>query len=481
MFLNKKFKNMSIKNKIFFVSTSGIIIGFIILYIGLYLILPQGYKLYKYNLLKKDIENLLLNVENSTYSVDTFEYIDRFSYENGVFIEVLNKNKEIIYSSRGLGVKDKNFPSHDNRLSLNEDDKVRKLQNFHYERNFSFRNTTSDYKIVVDAMIPVKYETKNLLRVFFPIIIVTIVVIAVTISSFYSKIISKPLLDINRKAKKMSNLDFSERFYPKGKDEIAELSNSLNVMCDNLYKNIKMLEEANEKLRDDIDKERKIQKERKEFIATISHELKSPITVISGQLEGMIYNIGKYKDRDKYLKESYEVTKEMERLVMELLELSRRDKEDFKLVKKEINISKMIKEILRDNYYFIENKGLKLNENIKDNVIIWGDNRLLKKAFFNIIRNAIIHSPQGEYINIDLSKDELVVENTGVNIDKNEIENIFNAFYRVDKSRNSNTGGTGLGLYIVKSIFDKHEDIEYGIESKEKSVLFGVKFHRDKL
>lgn len=470
MFLNKKYKDISVKNKIFIVSTFVIIVGFIILYLGIYIVMPQAYKTYKCNLLKNNVDELVEDLSHNSFDVYTLSVIDRFSYENGIAIQIVDEDGRLIYTSRRENI------NNGGPQEFKRDFHIDKHNNFYYEKYFTFNNSDESYLITVNAMIPVLYETKNLLKVFFPIVIAAIVVIAVTISFFYSIIISKPLIEINRKAKKMSNLDFSERFYPKGRDEIGELSNSLNILCDNLYENISMLEDANAKLRNDIDKEREAQKERKEFIATISHELKSPITIIAGQLEGMIYNIGKYKDRDKYLKETYGVTKEMEKLVMEILELSRSDKDNFTLELRKIDISKMIKDILRDNYYFIESKGLNLNEDIEEGVIKLGDSRLLRKAFINIIRNAIQHSPEGKDITVFLSENELIVENTGVTIEKKEIQNIFNAFYRVDKSRNSNTGGTGLGLYIVKSIFDKHDNIKYGIESKEDKVAFKVRF-----
>ena len=313
---------------------------------------------------------------------------------------------------------------------------------------------------------------KSTIKVFFPFAVLTIIVIAITVSLIYSNIISKPLIEISKKAKKMSSLDFSQKLYPKGNDEISDLSISLNTLSENLNRTIKELESANIKLTEDIEKERSIERERREFIATVSHELKSPLTIISGQIEGMIHNIGKYKDRDKYLSESYEVTRKMESLVFELLDISRRDKDDFKLEISNINLSKMVREILRDNYFFVEDKKINLQEIIEENIYVEGDRRLIRKALTNVIKNSIQHSPEGEKVIVVLLKDRLVVKNTGVFINREEIDNIFKAFYRVDKSRNSSTGGTGLGLYIVKTIIDKHENMSYTMESDKKYVMF---------
>ena len=99
-----------------------------------------------------------------------------------------------------------------------------------------------------------------------------------------------------------------------------------------------------------------MKKKRREFVATISHELKSPITIISGQLEGMIYNIGKYKDRDKYLKESYDVTQKMKELVQEILHLSERENGEFKYNFTYVRLSNVMNSVINELRYFIDEK-----------------------------------------------------------------------------------------------------------------------------
>ena len=192
------------------------------------------------------------------------------------------------------------------------------------------------------------------------------------------------LIKINEAAKKMAKLDFDNYIEVDGQDEIAELSTSLNYMSKNLKETLEELERVNLKLTEDIERERNIEKERREFI--------------------------------------------------ELLQLTEKD------------------------------------------IIVEGDSNLIKKAFTNIIKNAITHTPRGEHIIIKEELHKITVENTGVIIEKNQLAKVFDAFYRVDKSRNRKTGGTGLGLYIVKTIFDKHGNIKYKMNSKENSVEFVVEF-----
>ncbi len=338
------------------------------------------------------------------------------------------------------------------------------------------KSLNNAYHMIVHFPVSPENEASDSIALFLPFAIFAIVIIAFTISSFYSILISRPLIKINKVAKKMANLDFDNIIEVNGEDEIGELSNSLNLMNKNLKESFEELERMNSKLTEEIEIERKLEKERREFVATISHELKSPITIISGQLEGMLYNIGKYKDRDKYLKESYEVTQKMSELVQEILHLSERENGEFKYNFSNVNLSNVIKSILRELRYFIDEKKLNLITKIDEDIFIIADEKLIKKVIMNIIKNAIIYSPTNECIKINLSKEELSVENTGVSIPKNQINEIFNAFYRVDKSRNRKTGGTGLGLYIVKTILDKHENIDYTIESGENSVIFKMKF-----
>lgn len=469
MFLKSKWSNLGIKKKIFICSTVSVIIGFIILYFSLYIFMPKVYKSYKFNSLENKIESLVKDLENNSYN-DVEQVLDKFIYDNNLMISIKDDSGRLIYSSFREG-----FVKPINRFI--KDDKKIDIVGFNLEKDFYFKQIGKECNIAVHAPTKVLDETKNTIKVFLPFAILTIILIAITISIIYSNIISKPLIGIAKKAKKMSNLDFSEKLYPKGNDEISDLSLSLNAMSENLNNTIRKLESANGKLKEDIEREREIERERREFIATISHELKSPLTIISGQLEGMINNIGKYGNRDKYLNESYEVTRKMESLVFELLDISRREKDDFKLEIRDINLSKIVREILRDNYFFVEDKKINLQEVIEEGIWIKGDKKLIKKALTNIIRNAIEHSPNGEKVVVVLNQSRFIVKNIGVSIGEEEIKNIFKAFYRVDKSRNSKTGGTGLGLYIVKTILDKHENMKYSISSDRNSVVFKLSFN----
>lgn len=499
MFLKNKWSNLSIKKKNFIWSVLIIIFSFTLLYGGIYLFMPKVYESYKLNKIYRSIDELKTTLEE-TEELDLLDTLDKFSYENNLDLIIAkkddsNKIVSVLYSSFREGLNDpgkipflKEEEVHSHLLKrvwlkledINDDiyKPINKKGSLNIENDITIKGLKGKYSLIVHVAVRPIDEAATIVALFFPFAIIAIIVIAITISTFYSIQISKPLIKINNVAKEMAELNFDNVIEVKGDDEIGQLSKSLNLMNENLKNSFKELERVNSKLTEEIEFERKIEKQRREFIATISHELKSPITIISGQIEGMIYKIGKYKDRDKYLKESYDVVQKMRELVQELLDMSRREEQKLKCVFTDINLSMLIEDVLSDLYYFCEDKNIKVEKYIEDNIYITGDINLLTRAITNVIKNSIIHSPIGEKVSIKLNKKELIVQNTGVNIPESEIENIFEAFYRVDKSRNRKTGGTGLGLYIVKTILDQHKDISYSIFNTDNSVVFNMKFNK---
>ena len=231
------------------------------------------------------------------------------------------------------------------------------------------------------------------------------------------------------------------------------------------------LKAANWKLQKDIERQREQEKQRVEFFTAVSHELKTPIAIIKGQLEGMIYQVGEYKDRDTYLRRCMKTTNEMEALVKEILSAARMGGSDFHLERTDLDISQMLRKVCQQFRGRMEDKQIVLRMDIQPEYHCQGDRRLMEKVFTNVIGNAVAYSPVGTVITVT-QKDEVVsVENTGVHIAEEDLERIFTPFYRVDKSRNRNSGGSGLGLYITKTILD-HHGITHSMVNTENGVKF---------
>ena len=416
-----KWENLSIKYKLFGI-TSGLLIALaLIIYLILYYLLPSYYHKYKIESLHKEISTL----------IEEAAYHDTKELENNLYDIAKKQNLAILLSdTSGRVVYGKNeifLFKFDKYQSKN----ILKLGKIAKEYTMSTHVSTNDkntpYRL--DIMMPLQPidEASQVIRKIMPYILLVAVFVGMIGAFIYSSTITRPLIKI-------------------------------------------------------IESEREQEQKRRDFIATISHELKTPITIISGQIEGMIYNIGKYKDRDTYLKKSYESTQELKELVNEMIEVSKSEtlKQDLYLIN--INLSHLIENLVKRQIFLIEEKNLKTVLKIDENISIIADEEKITRAINNIINNAIKYSPEGETVTIRLYKRKngrsiktyLEIENSGVTIEKKYLEEIFNPFFRVEKSRSRKTGGSGLGLYIVSTILKSH-GFEYSIKNRNNSVVFTIK------
>ena len=307
-----------------------------------------------------------------------------------------------------------------------------------------------------------------------PAILLLIFLISIISAQIISRVITKPVIDISYISKKLTKLDMTWRCNTSRTDEIGILANNLDTMAKRLNETLNELTVANKQLQKDIEKEKEREKLQTEFFRAVSHELKTPLTIIKGELEGMIYEVGEYKDKEKYLKHSLKVANDMENLIKEILSVAMIKEENFKLNEKEFNFANTIRNVLKKYQGIAEDKGIEIITNIGEQYHFIGDERLLENAISNIVSNAVMYSPKKEKVFIEFKSNMVRIENTGIHIENKDLEQLFNPFFRVDKSRNKNTGGSGLGLYIVKTIFDYH-NISYKIENSQNGILFTIK------
>ena len=313
---------------------------------------------------------------------------------------------------------------------------------------FATKNTKKESQIVVTLQ-------KTL-----PMLSIIILFVSIIASFFYTWYMTKPINKISKLSKQMADMDFSGICSSGRTDEIGVLSDNLNTLSQKLKTTLSELQEANQKLQADIDMERRLEKQRVEFFAAASHELKTPITIIKGQLQGMLYQVGRYKDRETYLAQSLEITDTLGKMVQELLTISRLDAPGYICKKSNLNLGNLITDRITAFEDLFMQKDLTASQSISPEIYILGDMQLLQKALDNLLGNAAAYSGAGNQVLIKLWKETetttLTIENTGAHIPDEAISKLFEPFYRVDQSRNRQTGGTGLGLYIVKTILDLH-------------------------
>ena len=347
------------------------------------------------------------------------------------------------------------------------------------EYEISFADSTEAYILLLAKNTNKESQVVLALQKTLPILSVAILLVSVIAAFFYTWYMTKPIKKISKLSKQMADMDFSGLCPTNRTDEIGVLSHSLNDLSKKLAAALSELQEANQKLQADIDMERRLEKQRVEFFAAASHELKTPITIIKGQLQGMLYQVGRYKDRETYLAQSLEITDTLGKMVQELLTISRLDTPGYTCKKSNLNLSNFIIDRITVFEDLFMQKDLTVEQSISPEIYILGDMQLLQKALDNLLGNAAAYSGAGNQILIKLWKETetttLTIENTGAHIPDEAISKLFEPFYRVDQSRNKQTGGTGLGLYIVKTILDLH-GAKIEIANTIQGVIVSVQF-----
>lgn len=472
----------SISLKIFFITSVVLIIGVSLIYFLIYLFLPGFYANFKRESLDREAYYLIASSSEMTLK-EGKEMLNEFSKKNNNSVIITDTNNNVLatYGSpaninvnaiargnnNGVDIRTEIVPSR------NPDDYT-----YLIKTPVVFKN--GNYNVYFATHLQPVEEVSKVLYLFIPYIFLGTLLISSVIAIIYSKMITIPLIKLNAIANKMANMDFSVKNNVTTQDELGQLGMNLNKLSRNLHETMTELEEANRALKDDIKKERLKEENRRTFIAIMSHELKSPITAVKGQLEGMIHNIGVYKNRDKYLQRSYDLMVEMDALVREILVSSKLENPDFVIQAETFNLSDLIKKSLEQVQFLIEEKDLTYTLKVEDDIMIHGDYSLLKKAFNNIVTNGFTYADPGSNIIINLHQDEgdidfsLYNQSEGLSDEDVKEQKLFNAFYRGEKSRNRDTGGSGMGLYIVGKILTLHH-YTYKIQNVDKGILFTVK------
>lgn len=277
----------------------------------------------------------------------------------------------------------------------------------------------------------------------------------------------------------MAELDFHWECGEKRRDEIGKLGRSLDQLARRLDTALTDLENANQALRGEVERERELDRQRMAFFNAASHELKTPVTILKGQLSGMLEGVGVYQDRDKYLLRSLRVTGRMENLVQEMLAISRMESGSVAVKREPVELSALIERQLALDAPLLEQKEQRLAKNLTPGIVVTGDASLLSRVVGNLLSNASLYSPEGAEVRVWCGLlngcPALTVENTGAHISEAALPHLFEAFYREETSRNRATGGSGLGLYLVKMILDRH-GAECTIENTEDGVRTVVLF-----
>lgn len=275
--------------------------------------------------------------------------------------------------------------------------------------------------------------------------IVSIAVIIVSIISFalvymltYQQV--KPLRQMAKAAGKFAEGDFSVRVPVTNENEVGQLAVAINEMAGKLAVSENM---------------------NRSFIANVSHELKTPMTTISGFVDGILDGTISYEEQNKYLKIVSAETKRLARLVRSMLDLSKIDSGEMKLNKQNFNLCETIFDTMLSFEHRIEEKHIEIQglEELRPTTVN-GDADLIHQVVYNLMDNAVKFTNEGGYIRVNVSVKNKIAHvsicNSGIGVPSDELPHIFERFYKTDKSRSYDKQGVGLGLYIVKTIIALH-------------------------
>ncbi|HIS31418.1 MAG TPA: two-component sensor histidine kinase [Candidatus Limivivens intestinipullorum] len=429
-----------------------------IIYGMVMIFLPGNYRSELEGQVTSDFYDLVEELERNGWEAGSQSLME-FSISNHASVEIMDDNGTLVFSVNYADMEnpDLSVPS----MSCSA----------------AFRQGGQTYQLVSNASLAAVSQSYAMLLKLIPFIAAVILLISLISAVICSHYYSRPLVSICTVAKRMTTLDMTWKCQVNRRDEIGVLAASLNEMARRLSSAMDRLQAANDRLQQDIEREREQEKQRIDFFTAVSHELKTPIAILKGEMEGMLYQVGEYRDRDAYLRHCLKITDDMGKIVKEILLAARMGGNAFQLVCSDLDLSQMAERACRKFLGRIEDKGMHLTMDIRPEVHYRGAGRLLEMALDNVLSNAVIYSPAGAWITVSLKDGKFSAENSGVHIPEEDLKQIFEPFYRPDKSRNRNSGGSGLGLYITKMILERH-GIDFCMENTENGVRFMAVFSR---
>lgn len=428
----------------------------ILIYTLTIIILPKHYDTYLNTQTQNNIELLVAKINDSDLT-KAKEQIYNFCIDNSTYALLQSGSETYVFGDK-------------NKIEDN------KSYNFTSTVQFKDSDEISILNVIVGSSTGNEI-TKTMLGLI-PIMIILILIISTFCAWLCSKNIVKPILMICSISKRMANLDMTWRCDVKRSDELGTLSQNLNTLSSKLDKTMTELKTANQQLQNDILETQLMEKQRRDFFSTASHELKTPVTIIRAQIESMLMGIGDYKNHDKYLKQSLNTLDTMQELIQEILSITKMEsgiEEDYF---KEESILELINDCVDTVTPLAKEKNILIKINDFEDFSIKVYSPLFCKAINNVIINAITYSPVGQTVTIDITSEKISIENSGVIISNEDLPLLFAPFYRAEKSRNRKTGGSGLGLYIVKTIMDLH-GFTCSLSNGENSVIFQVKLNQN--
>ena len=455
----------------------------------------ESFYIYNKETTLKSVYHLINEYYNNSYSQSTIDReLEKIAVKNNFDILIKSKDNQSIYTSNKdfynsiremLILSSRNIKEEDIIVNKEDEYTISELNDTNTNIKYIMLTATLDnnYQLFIRMPITSIQESVKISNKFLYTIAIFIVILGGIVVSIVSRRFSKPIEELDNIAKNMANLNFGQKYEVSDvNDEIDNLGKSINMMSEKLEATIEQLRNTNIELEKDIEEKSQIDEMRKSFISDVSHELKTPIALIQGYSEGLIENVNSDEESRKYYAEVIldEATK-MDKLVKQLLELMKLEYGRMNFDNKEFNIIELESEILRKSQVMIEKENIEVEFENSNPVYVFADDFYIDQVFTNYITNAIKYSSEingkkkikiRNEIKQDKNKIRITIFNTCETLSDENMNRMWNRFYKLDESRNRDKGGNGIGLSLVKAIMNN-----YGNDYGAKNVAGGIEFY----
>lgn len=454
-------KNMKLFPKTFIHSLCLMVSVLLVAFFLIYSFLPTFYRQYKQDSLNADTKTLVEELENM--SVEKISSaISSFAVSKGYGYIAVNSDDEMICSaSTGMSFFLVGGDTSGEDGSVEMDIDIASA-----EGDFVAKDGEEIHLTLNVSLAPVD-DAVSVLMYLLPAVLVFCIVLAAIISWIYAKAIVKPIKKITEATVEMQTLGNDVICTQYGNDEIGILSRNVNELYQTLLRTIHNLEQK-------IDEVSKSEQEKLDFLLLASHELKTPVTAVRGMIDGMLFNVGIYKDREKYLKECQIELENLTRLICSILETSKIDM--VVAAKKTVNtdIGELLQKVTSDYEVLARNRNISMDLRLENNFYVVVSAQMIEKVISNTLSNAVKYTVADGHIQIYMLDRTVYIENECIPLSEEELSHIGQPFYR-PIGRTIDNDSTGLGMYFTDRILSACA-LSYSFEPYENGMRFTLHF-----
>lgn len=444
-------------------------------------------------------EQLNAAVGQGGINIEALEASIRSGFENNIITVILDVNSNMVLASRNGGEEFKEavkryrlgyyqIPADTvERFTYQEDGRLDATE---YLGRFGTLDNGSTY-LICTAVQSIR-DSVDIANRFLAYTGFVMTLLAGIVIWLVTKKVTGPILELASISERMTNLDFEAKYHGKSHNEIEVLGENINQLSDSLEKTISELKTANNELMRDIEKKEQIDEMRKEFLSNVSHELKTPIALIQGYAEGLSEGISDDPESMRfYCDVITDEAAKMNRMVQKLLTLNQLEFGNDAVTMERFDIVTLIRNYIQSAQILTRQNGIEVQFGEYEPMYVWGDEFKTEEVFMNYFSNAVNHcedmsrepaagseeisSTVGKIIDIRLEqrdgKARVMVFNTGKTIPEESLPHLWEKFYKVDKARTREYGGSGVGLSIVKAIMESMNQA-YGVQNYTNGVMF---------